>query len=329
MTQCNQATFEFEAHFSRGVKARFDGGTMTSDGGALLLRQTDRRMKVLARLAECFEDRRKPWLITHRVAEMVAQRVYALALGYEDLSDHDQLREDPLLAVLSGKRRVGEEALAGKRTLNRWELSTETPSRYKKIHCRQEALDDLLVTIFIEAHEKPPESIVLDLDVTDLPLHGHQEGRFFHGYYDQYCYLPLYIFAGEHWLSRRPVAATAGVYRRAALANGRSGRRGRMQARGGADRRSDPAGLAGGGHHHPRRLGFLPGGSDAMVRRPRRRLRAGLCAQRPAAAPHRSADAGSGPFAERIGETSAGLHRVSLPDHYGFLEPGSAGGGQG
>jgi len=123
-----------------------------------------------------------------------------LALGYEDLSDHDQLREDPLLAVLSGKRRVGEEALAGKRTLNRWELSTETPSRYKKIHCRQEALDDLLVTIFIEAHQKPPESIVLDLDVTDLPLHGHQEGRFFHGYYDQYCYLPLYIFAGEHWL---------------------------------------------------------------------------------------------------------------------------------
>jgi DDE family transposase len=197
MTQCNQETFEFETHFSRGVKARFDGGTMTSDGGALLLRQTDRRMKVLARLAECFEDRRKPWLITHRVAEMVAQRVYALALGYEDLSDHDQLREDP---VLSGKRRVGEEALAGKSTLNRWELSTETPSRYKKIHCRQEALDDLLVTIFIEAHQKPPESIVRDLDVTDLPLHGHQEGRFFHGYYDEYCYLPLYIFAGEHWL---------------------------------------------------------------------------------------------------------------------------------
>jgi Transposase DDE domain group 1 len=203
MTQCNQETFEFEAHFSREVRARFDGGTMTSDAGALLLRQTDRRMNVLARLAECFEDRRKPWLITHTVQEMVAQRVYALALGYEDLSDHDQLREDPLLALLSGKRRVGQEALAGKSTLNRLELSTETPSRYKKIHCRQEALDELLMAVFVEAHQKPPESIVLDLDVTDLPLHGHQEGRFFHGYYDEYCYLPLYIFAGEHLLCAR------------------------------------------------------------------------------------------------------------------------------
>ena len=203
MTQCNQETFEFEAHFSRGVTARFDGGTMTSDAGGLLLRQTDRRMNVLARLAECFEDRRKPWLITHTVEEMVAQRVYALALGYEDLSDHDQLREDPLLAVLSGKRRVGEQALAGKSTLNRLELSTETPSRYKKIHCRQEALDELLVAVFVEAHQQAPESIVLDLDVTDLPLHGHQEGRFFHGYYDEYCYLPLYIFSGEHLLCAR------------------------------------------------------------------------------------------------------------------------------
>jgi hypothetical protein len=203
MTQCNQETFEFEAHFSRGVRARFDGGTMTSDAGALLLRQTDRCMNVLARLAECFEDHRKPWLITHTVEEMVAQRVYALALGYEDLSDHDQLRSDPLLGLLSGKRVPGEEALAGKSTLNRLELSTEVPSRYKKIHCRQEALDELLVAVFVEAHQKPPDSIVLDLDVTDLPVHGHQEGRFFHGYYDEYCYLPLYIFSGEHLLCAR------------------------------------------------------------------------------------------------------------------------------
>ena len=203
MTQCNQETFEFEAHFSRGVRARFDGGTMTSDAGALLLRQTDRRLNILARLAECFEDRRQPWRITHTVEEMVAQRVYGLALGYEDLSDHDQLREDPLLAVLSGRRRVGDEALAGKSTLNRLELSTEVPSRYKKIHCRQEALDQLLVAVFVEAHQQPPASIVLDLDVTDLPVHGHQEGRFFHGYYDEYCYLPLYIFCGEHLLCAR------------------------------------------------------------------------------------------------------------------------------
>ena len=203
MTQCNQETFEFEAHFSRDVVARFDGGTMTSDGGALLLRQTDRRLHLLPRMAACFEDHRNPWLISHSVRELVSQRVYGLALGYEDLNDHDQLREDPLLAVLSGKRRVGEEALAGKSTLNRLELSTETPSRYKKIPCRQEAIDALWTAVFLEAHRAPPERIVLDLDTTDLPLHGHQEGRFFHGYYDEYCYLPLYIFAGEHLLCAR------------------------------------------------------------------------------------------------------------------------------
>jgi hypothetical protein len=176
---------------------------MTSDGGALLLRQTDQRLNLLTRLATCFEDRRSPWLISHRVGELVSQRVYGLALGYEDLSDHDQLREDPLLAVLSGKRRVGEEVLAGKSTLNRLELSTETPSRYKKIHCRQEAIDELWTAIFVEAHSAPPQRIVLDLDTTDLPLHGHQEGRFFHGYYDSYCYLPLYIFSGEYLLCAR------------------------------------------------------------------------------------------------------------------------------
>jgi len=203
MTQCTQESLEFAGHFSRDVVARFDGGTMSSDGGALLLRQTDQRLNLLPRLAECFEDHRNPVLISHSVRELVSQRVYALALGYEDLSDHDQLREDPLLAVLSGKRNLGEEVLAGKSTLNRLELSTEQPSRYKKIHCRQEAVDELLTTLFVEAHNEAPERVVLDLDVTDLPLHGHQEGRFFHGYYDEYCYLPLYIFAGEHVLCAR------------------------------------------------------------------------------------------------------------------------------
>jgi hypothetical protein len=203
MTQCTQVSFEFAAHFSREVVARFDGGTMTSDAGALLLREADRRVGLLARLAECFDDQRKPWLVRHAVSEMVAQRVYALALGYEDLSDHDELRQDPLLSVLSGKRPAAEQALAGKSTLNRLELSTEQPDRYKKIHCRQEAIDRLLVDVFLETHSTPPEQIVLDLDVTDLPLHGHQEGRFFHGYYDEYCYLPLYLFAGEHLLCAR------------------------------------------------------------------------------------------------------------------------------
>jgi hypothetical protein len=203
MTQCNQESFEFQTHFSRQVVARFDGGTMTSDAGAVLLRETDRRLDLLPRLAGCFEDRRQPWLISHTVQEMVAQRVYALALGYEDLTDHDQLREDPLLAVLSGKPRVGEEPLAGKSTLNRLELGGQVPSRYKKIHYREEAIDELLTKVFLEAHAEAPAQIVLDLDTTDLPLEGHQEGRFFHGYYDSYCYLPLYIFAGEHLLCAR------------------------------------------------------------------------------------------------------------------------------
>jgi len=203
MTECTQSSFEFQAHFSRQVVARFDGGTMTSDAGAVLLRETDRRLGLLPRLAGCFEDRRQPWLISHTVQEMVAQRVYALALGYEDLTDHEQLREDPLLAVLSGKQRVGEEPLAGKSTLNRLELGGPVPSRYKKIHYREEAIDELLTKVFLEAHAEAPEQIVLDLDTTDLPLHGHQEGRFFHGYYDSYCYLPLFIFAGEHLLCAR------------------------------------------------------------------------------------------------------------------------------
>ena len=203
MTQCTQTSFEFEAHYSREVVARFDGGTMSSDGGALLLRQTDRRLNLLPRLAECFEDRRNPVYISHTVEELVSQRVYGLALGYEDVSDHDELREDPLLAVLCGKQQAGEDLLAGKSTVNRLELSTEQPDRYKKISCRQESVDELLTDLFVEAHEEEPKQIVLDLDTTDLPLHGHQEGRFFHGYYDSYCYLPLYIFCGEHLLCAR------------------------------------------------------------------------------------------------------------------------------
>ena len=202
-TECTQSELEFGAHFSRSVVARFDGGTMTSDGGALLLRQADQRLNLLSRLAGCFQDRRNPVYISHRVQELIAQRVYGVALGYEDLSDHDQLRQDPLLAVLSGKQRAGEEPLAGKSTLNRLELSTEEADRYKKIHCQTEAIDELLVKVFLEAHAEAPERLVLDLDVTDLELHGHQEGRFFHGYYDSYCYLPLYIFCGEHLLCAR------------------------------------------------------------------------------------------------------------------------------
>jgi Transposase DDE domain group 1 len=203
MTQCTQTGFEFQAHFGRRVTAGFDGGAMTSDAGAILLRETDRRLNLLPRLAACFHDARDPRRISHPVAQLVAQRVHALALGYEDLNDHEQLRDDPLLAVLCGRREAGSERLAGKSTLNRLELSTGETSRYKKIHYDACAIDELLVNVFTEAHDTAPASIVLDLDATDLPLHGHQEGRFFHGYYDSYCYLPLYIFCGDQVLCAR------------------------------------------------------------------------------------------------------------------------------
>ena len=203
MTECTQSEFGFEAHFSRQVTARFDGGAMTTDAGGLLLRETDRRLNLLARLAECFIDRRDPELIRHPVHELVAQRVYALALGYEDLNDHDQLRHDPVLRLVAGKPDIDQEALAGKSTLQRLEANDGGASRYSKITYWRDAIDELLVNIFLEAHAAPPEEIVMDIDTTDVELHGGQEGRFFHGYYDEYCYLPLYVFCGEHLLGVR------------------------------------------------------------------------------------------------------------------------------
>ena len=175
---------------------------MTSDAGALLLRETDRRLNLLPRLAECFLDRRNPVLVVHTVAEMLAQRICGLALGYEDLNDHEQLRLDPLLHVLAGKAKM-DEPLAGKSTLNRLELGAGRADRYKKITYWKDSIDALLVDLFLESFPAPPEEIVLDLDTTDVELHGKQEGRFFHGYYDEYCYLPLYIFSGEHLLCVR------------------------------------------------------------------------------------------------------------------------------
>jgi hypothetical protein len=167
----------------------------------LLLREVDQRINLLGRLTACFTDRRAPLLVKHRLSEMLAQRIYGLALGYEDLNDHEQLRSDPLLAVLSGKREL-EEPLAGKSTLNRLEL-TGRSARYHKIGYSTEALDRLLADLFIESHAAPPSEIVLDLDATDIPVYGHQPERFFHGYYDSYCYLPLYIFAGDQLLCAR------------------------------------------------------------------------------------------------------------------------------
>jgi hypothetical protein len=174
---------------------------VSSDGGALLLREVERRINLLGRLAGCFRDGRNQDLVEHKLSEMLSQRIYGLALGYEDLNDHEQLRSDPLLGLLSGKRKL-EEPLAGKSTLNRLELTGRT-GRYHKITYSAEAIDRLLIDLYIESNAVMPSEVVLDLDATDIPLYGHQPERFFHGYYDSYCYLPLYIFAGDQLLCAR------------------------------------------------------------------------------------------------------------------------------
>lgn len=205
MTQCTQSRFEFEPHLRRAVVASFDGGALTSDAGALLLRKVDRRMGFLRRLAACFTDFRSPWLTRHSLEQMLAQRVYGLALGYEDLNDHDQLRSDPLMSVLAGKP-SSEQPLASKSTLCRLERTPACGAerdRYRKVRYDAAAIDALLMDVFMDAHRDAPEELVLDLDVTDTPLHGRQEGRFFHGFYDCYCYLPLYIFCGDQLLGVR------------------------------------------------------------------------------------------------------------------------------
>ena len=191
---------------------------MTSDAGALLLGATDQAIRLVERFADCFIDGRAPDLIEHTVRTLVGQRIFALALGYEDLIDHDQLRHDPTLAVLAGKlaaRRQDCAPLAGKSTLNRLELGGPALTRYHRIAWDAAKIEALFVDLFVEAHQEPPEQIVLDLDATDDPLYGHQEGGFFHGYYDCYCYLPLYIFCGRHLLAakQRPanIDAAAGA----------------------------------------------------------------------------------------------------------------------
>jgi hypothetical protein len=207
MTECIQELFPFESVGRRAVVGRFDGGHVVSDGGALLLRQVEHRANILGRFAYCFTDQRDPLRVEHSVEQLVKQRVYGLALGYEDLNDHERLRRDPLLAVLSGKTEPAQEPLAGKSTLNRLELTLPQANaaerRYKKILFNPESADQLLVDLFVESYASPPAEILLDLDATDDPLHGKQEGRFFHGYYGHYCYLPLYIFAGDHLLCAR------------------------------------------------------------------------------------------------------------------------------
>jgi hypothetical protein len=198
------------------VVARFDGGPITSDAGGLLLREVEEATGIIRRLARCFTDHRDEELIEHPVEQLLRQRIFALALGYEDLNDHDQLRHDPLLATLVGKAdptgndrlrpRDRGKALAGRNTLNRLELTprgANAESRYKKIVAHQDQIESLFVDVFLHLHPQPPERIVLDLDATDDPVHGGQLGKFFHGYYKSYCFLPLYIFCGNHLLAAK------------------------------------------------------------------------------------------------------------------------------
>jgi hypothetical protein len=218
-TECSAALFEFAPVEGRAVVAGFDGGAVTSDAGALLLGATDRAIRLVERFAGCFGDGREEGRVVHEVAAMVGQRVFGLALGYEDLNDHDRLRHDPVLGALAGRlasRHPRCAPLAGKSTLNRLEHAPEAgPTRYHKIIHDGAAIERLFVGLFLDAHARPPKRLVLDLDATDDPLHGHQEGRFFHGYYDCYCYLPLYVFCGRHLLAaklrRSNIDAAAGA----------------------------------------------------------------------------------------------------------------------
>jgi hypothetical protein len=216
MTECSEQQMEFHALGKRAVIGKFDGGAISSDGGALLLSEVEAKTHIVDRLAALFVDHRKPDLIEHSVRELVGQRIFGLVLGYEDLNDHDRLRFDPLLAAAVGKldptgqdRRSEQDrgkALASSSTLNRLELTAkeiEEDERYKKIVANPEGMDRLLVDCFLQSLEQPPAQIWIDLDATDDPTHGRQEGRFFHGYYGHYCYLPLYIFSGEHLLCAR------------------------------------------------------------------------------------------------------------------------------
>lgn len=215
-TQCTQSQLEFQDFGMRKLVGAFDGGYISSDGGALLLREVDSRLKITTRVAACFTDHRNPDFVEHSVLELIRQRIYGLALGYEDLNDHDELRLDPLLAVAVGKsdpegslrkrERDRGHSLASHCTLNRLELTPgklDPKNRYRKLIHHPERFEELFVELFLDAYPEAPEEIILDFDATDDPIHGEQEGRFFHGYYGNYCYLPLYVFCGEHLLAAK------------------------------------------------------------------------------------------------------------------------------
>ena len=311
-TECTPKLLEFEAVERRSVVAGFDGGNITSNAGALLLGQVDRDLGLVRRFAACFTDRRDPRYVEHQVETLVGQRIFGLALGYEDLNDHDELRKDPTFAVLAGKLspvlRTDCEPLAGKSTLNRLEHTPRRhASKYHKIDCDDAQVDGLLLDLFLEAHERAPREIVLDLDNTDIPLHGEQEGRFFHGYYKEYCYLPLYVFCGRHLLLARQrranVAGSDGAVEEIA----------RIVV-------ADPPRMAARAHHPARRQRLLQRRDDGMVRGKPRRLRVRPGAQSPpGGSTGRSACRGEASLC-RLGATGARVPRLPVL-HDRQLEP--------
>ncbi|MEQ8654539.1 MAG: IS1380 family transposase [Kiloniellales bacterium] len=205
-TDCSPDSMDFARLEGRKVVADFDGGAITSDAGALLLGATDKAITLVERFATCFQDGRQSGRVVHDLTTLLCQRIFGIALGYEDLVDHDTLRHDPVLATVLGRleaRRSDCAPLAGKSTLNRLEHAPEDEDRYRRITHKAADIEGLFVELFLDAHDKPPAEIILDLDATDDPIHGNQEGRFFHGYYDCYCYLPLYIFCGTHLLAAK------------------------------------------------------------------------------------------------------------------------------
>jgi hypothetical protein len=208
-TKCSLFLDRKQAKLKKNIALNFEGGNISSDGGLPLLSLVESKYSLFDRVAAAFSDFRDPDRITHSVRDLIAQRILAIALGYEDLNDHDSLSKDSLLACVVGKQDLSARQdqinlLASSSTLNRLELTSQKDfdqsHRYHKIRCNSEKLEKLFVDLFIESYESAPDEIILDLDHTDNPIHGKQEGRFFHGYYDCYCYLPLYVFCGEQLL---------------------------------------------------------------------------------------------------------------------------------
>ncbi len=206
-TECIPEQLEFEAFYRHRVVAAFDGGAISTDAGALLLRHCASAIRSFDRVASCFIDHRTPELVVHELPTLVGQRICGIALGYEDLNDHDQLRHDPVLALLSDRleaKRKDCAVLSGKSTLNRLEHAPSgAPGRYHRIGHDREAIERLFVDLYLDAHAAALARIVLDLDATDDRVHGTQKGRFYHGYYKSYCYLPLYITCGRHLLAAK------------------------------------------------------------------------------------------------------------------------------